>query len=191
MPSRQSPWQNKAAAGGAFGLFLPCIFRYAAAVVTTLLAACGDSSPGFDRYLTEAVSTHDLAGEWRLLDTSLVSLARDTKFTLTERDQHRIELHAAGNCRFRSHWQYSYLDTQDPEASSYFDTTDCYWRVGTIATRVKHTRFSAPAVLIELRQDLRSTSTFYFVARRERELVLWQSIAEPEQGLYMDFVRQR
>jgi hypothetical protein len=154
-----------------------------------LLAACGERGPGLDRYLRGNVEASEIVGVWRPTSASLESLRRYTKFTLTNSADHEIHFAASGRCRFRSHWQYSYVDAEDPESASYYDTEDCAWRLGKGPVRVEATSFYAPVISIELRAGARSISTEYFLLRRNDALVLWQSVGEPYQELYFDFVR--
>ena len=152
-----------------------------------LVAGCG-SEPGFERYLREMPAAAELIGRWAPTEESLKAL-RAKGFKMTAHDQHELILRAGGMCTFRTHWQYSYVDAQDPEPASYFDTADCTWRRGVTGTRVGDTTFDAPALWLRVRAGARQADAYYFYVRRGDRLYLWQSVGEPDEGKYMDLIR--
>jgi hypothetical protein len=164
--------------------------RVALIVYTSTLAGCA-SEADHDRYLRAPPPAEQVAGRWTALEGSLRDLTRRTKFTITQPERHQLELDASGTCRFRTHWQYSYVDAEDPEEASYYDTTSCAWSISSAGARVGNDRFEATTVQLHVRQGQRENFPVYYIAEQNGQLVLWQSIAEPGDGLFMDFVRVR
>lgn len=170
-------------------LVMQSVCGYAVLVIAAMLAAC-TGEPGRERYAMEPPPPAELLGVWTAREQSLRDLKRTTAFTIAESTRHRIDLHDSGVCTFRSHWQYSYVDAEDPEDASYFDTSNCTWRVGTAPARIDAIERDVPAVLLHVREGRRQAYPYFFLLRRNGALTLWQSIGEPDSGYFMEFVKQ-
>ena len=140
-----------------------------------------------DRHINRALAPPDAVGVWLPSEGALSGLREFKKFKLTDPAHHRIELLPDGKCHYRSHWQYSYVDRQDPESDSYYNTHNCKWTLGTVPGRVKGRMRDAPALLFRLKEGSKGIDTFFFVHERRDQLILWRNIGEPDRKQYMEF----
>ena len=160
----------------------------ALAIAAVTMFGCG-AGPSLDRYAGEEPAREALVGVWRPYPSSLIDLRRQARFKMVQPSQHELELHESGTCRFRTHRQYSYVNAEDPEASSYFATADCAWSLGKTPVRVGTEMLEVPAVLMRVRDGEREAQPFYFPVMRGGRLILWQTIGEPDSGYYMEFAK--
>jgi hypothetical protein len=58
---------------------------------------------------------HELTGQWHVTAGSRSRLLVFSPFRRFGDEEHLIVLNTQGSCRFRSHWQYSYIDANETE----------------------------------------------------------------------------
>ena len=160
------------------------------AVIVSLAAAAGSARNS----MPEAAADFDiqeLAGSWHATFGSRLRLLVFSPFRRFAEEEHLIVLDHQGSCRFRSHWQYSYIDEGRTEDDAYFDTGSCEWHIAETPVRRNGVLGSEYAVTLAVRQGKKAIDTVYLNGMRGRKPTLWQRIGEPWMSAYMEFEQRR